>query len=144
VTTPRRADPICKDCKVEFAQAPKIPKRPAPEPGPRCATHWRVEVARARAAAHERRVQTIYGIEEGDYWQLYAFQGGVCAICVRAKGKTKRLAVDHDHKTGEVRGLLCGPCNQLLGHGRDDPEFFARIIHYLNYPPFGVMKRGES
>jgi hypothetical protein len=43
--------------------------------------------------------------------------------------------VDHDHSNGEVRGILCGPCNQLLGHGRDSIAFFQRVIDYLTNPP---------
>lgn len=62
-------------------------------------------------------------------------QGGACAICRRATGKTRRLAVDHDHQSGQVRGLLCKPCNRLLGHARDDVEFFERAGDYLSEPP---------
>jgi hypothetical protein len=46
------------------------------------------------------------------------------------------LSVDHCHETGIVRGLLCQPCNRdVLGHARDDTEFFERCIEYLNSPP---------
>ncbi len=72
-----------------------------------------------------------YGLELGDYDRLYQGQGGVCAICRRATGKTKRLAVDHDHDTGLVRGLLCGPCNKLVGYFRNSPEAFLRAAEYL-------------
>jgi hypothetical protein len=124
VTTPKR----CKDCEPGT-------KRPAPNPGPRCATHWREEKKRRRKAAHEKRVQTTYGLGEGDYDTLYAYQGGKCAICRRATGASRRLSVDHDHKTLLARGLLCRTCNDLLGHARDDPEFFARAKRYLEKPP---------
>lgn len=77
-----------------------------------------------------------YGITGEQYWALYQFQNGRCWICQRATGKTKRLAVDHDHETGEVRGLLCGRCNHdVLGHLRDDPELIMRAAHYLWSPP---------
>lgn len=118
----------CKDCEPGS-------KRPAPHPGPRCATHWRIEQKRRKAANHDRRVQVLYGLEAGAYTRLKAAQGGVCAICCRANGAAKRLAVDHDHSNGEVRGILCGPCNQLLGHGRDSIAFFQRVIDYLTNPP---------
>jgi len=122
---------VCKDCP------PGIKKnRPAPHPGPRCATHWRQEVKRREARAHEMHVQKTYGLPPGGYESLYAVQGGVCAICgPRAKGISKRLAVDHDHATGAVRGLCCTACNRLLGHARDSAEFFERAAEYLRNPP---------
>lgn len=114
-------------------------KRPAPHPGKRCATHWRVEKKRRQAAAHESRVQKTYGLAPGDYDRLYESQGGMCAICRRATGKTRRLSVDHDHKTGDVRGLVCRPCNDMLGHGRDDPQMFLRAAGYLTVTPWSVL-----
>lgn len=109
--------------------------RPAPHPGPRCTTHHRL-VVRARAErSHDLTVQKTYGLGPGQYRQLLVAQGGKCWICQRANGKTKRLAVDHDHASGKVRGILCGPCNQLLGHVRDDPETLLRAARYLIDPP---------
>lgn len=128
----------CKDCAI-VAATPGVslpPSRPAPHPGPRCATHWRAERQRRSAAAHERRVQGTYDLGPGDYKRLLAAQGGLCAFCRRANGRTRRLSVDHDHRTGEVRGLLCGPCNKdVLGQARDDPAFFLRCLAYLANPP---------
>ncbi|MEU3052209.1 endonuclease VII domain-containing protein [Streptomyces griseus] len=115
--------------------------RPAPHPGPRCYTHHNREKKRQLAASHERRVKSVYGLD--DYWELYKFQGGKCAICRWATGKTRRLSVDHDHKTGEVRGLLCRPCNTILGHARDAVAFFVRGINYLQNPPYRRMRNGE-
>ena len=116
----------CKDC---------APRRdhflPTPYPGPRCATHHRAFRKQQKQANHERMVMKTYGLEAGEYAKLYTEQGGVCAICRRATGKTKRLAVDHDHDTGRVRGLLCGPCNKLVGYLRNSPEAFRRGADYL-------------
>jgi hypothetical protein len=75
-----------------------------------------------------------YGITPEQYWALYEHQGGTCYICQRATGKVKRLSVDHDHATGYVRGLLCGPCNKILGHLRDDADAAYRAGNYLDYP----------
>lgn len=120
----------CKDC-------PPDSKRPAPHPGPRCATHWR-EVRKRRAEdAHERHLIKTYGITLEEYNALLEAQGGRCAICRRATGKTRRLSVDHDHSSGRVRGLTCSVCNKMLGHGRDDVEFFERASDYLLNPPAG-------
>lgn len=137
---------ICKDCfpdghGVLSSMMPKKP-RPAPHPGPRCATHWREKQKAVKAANHEKRVQQTYGLEKGEYAQLYQFQGGLCALCRRATGASRRLSVDHDHATGDVRGLLCRPCNTLLGHARDKVAFFRRCIHYLTLTPFAAMREG--
>lgn len=91
------------------------------------------------ANAHGRALEARYGITREDYWNLHAYQGGVCYICIRATGKTRRLTVDHDHATGLVRGLLCRPCNTLLGHLRDSIEAAERIVSYLEAPPFQSM-----
>lgn len=89
----------------------------------------------ASTKAHRSRVAKVYGIQPDDYDRLYAAQGGRCAICQRATGATRRLSVDHDHATTKVRGLLCRPCNDMLGHARDDPQFFMRATNYLFTPP---------
>lgn len=71
---------------------------------------------------------------------LYKFQGGCCAWCQLAMGKAKRLPVDHDHKTGTPRGLLCNECNQFLGRRmRDDPNAVHRGVAYLVMPPYERM-----
>ena len=88
-----------------------------------------------RRAHHEYQVRRKYGLEPHEYAAIKKAQGGKCAICQRATGRTKRLAVDHCHKTRAVRGLLCSPCNHALGHLRDDPAAFQRAIDYLANPP---------
>lgn len=131
----------CVDCKAERLRRgkpfPAYP-RPAPYGGPRtprCASHDRAHRKLAKSGAHERRVQKVYGLAPGEYGRIYLSQGKVCAICQRATGATRKLSVDHDHRTGLVRGLLCRPCNDLLGHLRDSQETAARIVHYLRQPP---------
>jgi hypothetical protein len=76
-----------------------------------------------------------YALTEAEYWRIHAEQDGMCYICQRARGLSRRLAVDHDHDTGFIRGLLCHPCNKMLGHLRDSPHAFVRAAHYLLHPP---------
>jgi hypothetical protein len=58
----------------------------------------------------------MFGLDEEEYERLFKQQKGVCWFCkIRSDARQKRLAVDHDHRTGTVRGLLCGPCNTNLG-----------------------------
>lgn len=89
----------------------------------------------ASAAAHASRVEKTYGISPETYAALHRAQGGRCGIC-RNLSRTIRFAVDHDHKTGAVRGLLCKRCNHdLLGGGHDDIAMLFRAIEYLLFPP---------
>lgn len=86
-------------------------------------------------AAHAARVEKTYGITSAEYDALYEAQGGRCAIC-RNISRSIRFAVDHDHVTGEVRGLLCKRCNHdLLGGGHDDVALMWRATVYLLCPP---------
>lgn len=110
-------------------------KRPAPHPGPRCTTHHRAVKKARSTAAWATRIQATYGITEQEYQAIFTAQAFRCYICRRATGATRRLSVDHDHATGEVRGLLCRPCNTHLGHIRDDVEAARRVAAYLENPP---------
>lgn len=124
--------------------------RPLPFAGPRCTTCHRAYTKAQKLAAHEARVQRQYNLPPGGYAALYEAQGGKCAICQRATGKTKRLAVDHDHRCcpGKtscgrcVRGLLCGVCNQLIG--RMPMGSFQRAITYLETPPASMIDFGQT
>lgn len=64
------------------------------------------------------------------YNDILKKQNGKCAIC-KKENKNKRLSVDHDHKTGLIRGLLCNNCNQGLGHFRDNLDFLMAAMKYL-------------
>ena len=59
------------------------------------------------------RIKSVYRLPDGEYERLLEAQGGRCAICDQAVAGT--IAVDHDHATGKVRGLLCSGCNTALG-----------------------------
>lgn len=78
-----------------------------------------------------------YGITLDDYEKMIIFQNGVCSICnksERRKGKNGKilpLNVDHCHKTGKVRGLLCHLCNVSLGGFQDSEEILLKAINYL-------------
>jgi hypothetical protein len=122
----------CVDCAAEGITT----NRKAPHPGPRCTTHHRAKRTVRKAGAQEARWAKVYGISSDEYWAIHRSQYGACAICERATGATKRLSVDHCHKTGVVRGLLCTTCNRhVLGHLRDDTDALQRAIDYLKYPP---------
>lgn len=131
-----RPPDYCRDCWAEYVPGKKAVKRPiAPNSGGRCATHWRVEKKRRKDAAHSTRVERVYGLTAEQHATLLAYQQGKCYICQRATGATRRLSVDHDHQTGYVRGLLCRPCNSVLGHLRDSETAAWRLWMYLRVPP---------
>ncbi|MFI8815739.1 MULTISPECIES: endonuclease VII domain-containing protein [unclassified Streptomyces] len=87
-----------------------------------------------KASSHEARVASTYGLGPGEFQALMDHQGGVCAIC--RQPRRYRLDVDHDHKTGLVRGLTCRLCNRrLLVGAKDSPETLRSAADYLDDPP---------
>ena len=75
-----------------------------------------------------------YGISDTEYNEILKSQNDVCAICFKkeTRNRTKNLSIDHCHKTGKVRGLLCAKCNSALGHFEDNIENMKNAINYLN------------
>jgi hypothetical protein len=81
-----------------------------------------------------RRLRFHYGITLEEYASLLKAQGGRCAVCQTDRPSTRWqtiFCVDHDHESGDVRGLLCVACNLVLGHVRDDPNILRAMIAYL-------------
>lgn len=76
-----------------------------------------------------------YGLLVTDWRALLNHQGGRCPMCERTFTKKRRPAVDHDHLTGLVRGLLCLPCNRSLGFLHEDVGWLERSAAYLRTPP---------
>jgi hypothetical protein len=76
-------------------------------------------------------IRHIHKIEPELYEQILSDQHGVCAICGLRCTSRRRLAVDHDHKTGAIRGLLCHRCNRAIGFFRDDVQLLRRSVSYL-------------
>lgn len=83
----------------------------------------------------EWHLQKNYGITTEAYNTMVAGQHGVCAICGNQPNtggnNGKILLVDHNHKTGEVRGLLCHRCNKMLSDAQDDPSILEAGAEYL-------------
>lgn len=71
-----------------------------------------------------------FGITQKKYNEMLEIQNEGCKICGK-KQETRSLAVDHDHKTGKVRGLLCTACNLALGMVHDDIDVLQQMISYL-------------
>lgn len=97
------------------------------------------------AKSHEKTLEKTYGIDKAEYDRLLALQGGKCAICGRKPTGERRLAVDHNHQTSQVRGLLCSGeygCNKgLLGSAHDDPRMLWNAYVYLMSPPAPLKRK---
>lgn len=78
--------------------------------------------------AKNTKLKLYYGITIEHYETMYATQEGKCATC---QTYYPSLVVDHDHKTGKVRKLLCSKCNLALGYVNDNPEILKNMIEYL-------------
>lgn len=70
------------------------------------------------------------GMTENQYSEMMSKQNGQCSICKKPPLK-RRLAVDHNHDTGKVRGLLCDKCNLGLGYFNDNVELLTKALDYL-------------
>ena len=133
---------ICSTCKVEKTSGEF-------SADPRYKDGLRSQCALCRREAmYETRLNSwlmrTYGISLEKYNELRASQGNVCRICRKLETRSTRsskkiweynieprLVVDHNHITGEVRGLLCHKCNIALGQFNDDPNLLERGVQYL-------------
>jgi hypothetical protein len=78
-----------------------------------------------------RRMKRKYGIGVEEFDRMSANQKGLCSICGKPQQHGWRLAIDHNHKTGQVRDLLCTRCNTVIGHMEDDIKLLQSAIKYL-------------
>lgn len=91
----------------------------------------------------QRLLWVCYRLKEDEYATILAHQNGVCAGCYRPPGAI-RLAVDHDHKTGRIRGLLCWLCNSAIGTLRDNATAATNLGAYLASPPAPIALGHET
>lgn len=90
----------------------------------------------ARSCANQRLKRTQFTLAE--YRAAWQAQEGRCAICAAEETVNRALAADHDHGTGQKRGLLCARCNRALGQFEDSPVLLQKAIDYLR------RHRGEA
>lgn len=110
-----------------------------------CRSKWKKEYYRRPGVKEKERKHFLnsyfkrkYGITYEQYTDMFLKQNGKCAICGKEKNyhdfrssKRINLAVDHCHKTGKVRGLLCIICNNGLGAFKDDLKLFLKAMRYI-------------
>lgn len=108
----------CDECrKTHYNEVGKFTKTIPP-----------LEVRRQR---HRIQVIKSYGITEEEFNSMLERQEGKCAICGTTDWGKPSPSIDHDHKTGKVRALLCNRCNRVLGLAEDSPELLSMMSNYL-------------
>lgn len=112
----------CKSCKQELTRKWWLGKK---QSGYHKARYQKIKVGE-----RERHLVKKYGVDLARYQEMYSQQDGKCAICGRTQERS--FDVDHDHSTGEVRGLLCTSCNKMIGHAGDNPERLMAAAEYLS------------
>lgn len=91
----------------------------------------------------DQRNLATYGVERDEWQRVFDLQDGRCAICGNEQ-LDRSIALDHDHKTGAPRGLLCKRCNHdLLGAAYDSLRILKNAVRYLEHPPFGGQWEGR-
>lgn len=145
------------ESKPDYVYRTRVPESEWPDGKRWCAgCQWMVPLeytdgsrckACASRARHRGYVKRTYGIEGEVYDALLDLQGGRCAIC-RQMPREFRLAVDHDHVTGRVRGLLCAGqeqgCNWNYRKALGDVGTAERILSYARKPPMEIILEQRS
>lgn len=102
---------LCKSCQSEYHKE-YLKKRKELNPNYNTEKHWRT-----------------YGISPEQYNEMLEKQDGKCAICHQESDR--KLCIDHNHETDEIRGLLCYKCNSILGLLNDDFQYMWKVYEYL-------------
>jgi hypothetical protein len=124
----KMADPVRRELRRAKTRAQHA--RNMADPAWRARQRERSKAKNMTPRGKDYRLKYLYGIPLAEYERLRARQHNACAICGRAPDGA--LRVDHDHRTGRVRGLLCNKCNIGLGLLGDDRESLTRAIAYLD------------
>lgn len=128
----------CRSCRRQIEHAYKQ-KNPAAYKARR-RNYWRQHRDRYLELYYPR----YYGISYQDYQNLSNLQNSLCAICGHPPKSNKKLVVDHDHKTGKVRQLLCHKCNMIIGLLNEDPTYFQKALSYVQKHTKGHFKTGVN
>lgn len=94
---------------------------------------WRINNPESRSrTVRQNKIVSKYGMTLQKFDEMARNQGGVCAVCHNPNNiEGRELTVDHDHKTGEIRGLLCHSCNLVLGLVGDSLDRLLDLHEYL-------------
>lgn len=154
-TTDRRKVFCSTNCNIEYQNKARPNTRAEPRECPVCGETFKPMQKRGVGKTYcstscQRRANYLrtrlwhaknkYRLSEEEYNALYASQKGLCLICKQAENvkdrrteKQKKLAIDHCHNTGKIRGLLCSRCNLGIGCMKDDPERLRAAALYIEH-----------
>lgn len=97
-----------------------------------CKNHSKIYYEKTKEKRRISKILKTYNLTLEEYYSLYK-DGAFCSICgISEYENNKKLAIDHCHKTGIVRGLLCNNCNHGLGKFKDSIQLLSKAIDYLN------------
>lgn len=117
-------------CRKKLTDAQALVKKRWRDKNP---TYTSPNAAKNRYNTIDKLLQKRYGITQEQYSQMLVAQDSRCKICAAPNGTHgRRLAIDHCHTTGEIRGLLCMNCNQGLGKFKDDLQLLDKAKDYLS------------
>ena len=134
---------LCVECGRAHTRAANLRRNPAEREQYAAQKRDWMASSRGRHAMRESFLRRKYGITCADYDALLAAQGGTCAICHGTtvyvnrvssnptRHRPAKMYIDHCHTTGRIRGILCPPCNSVIGYARDNPETLERAAAYL-------------
>jgi hypothetical protein len=120
----------CPRCDQEMSPANLAKHLPACEDRDELAHLFKEPVTTTQVKSFRRNLE-IYGLTASDFLNMFAAQGGVCAICRKPNHRRRRLAVDHCHASGRVRGLLCDACNNIIGMAGENPMVLRAAADYV-------------
>jgi hypothetical protein len=122
----KRLSRYCEPCETEAAETQAMKKKEQD------ARYYRENYDRIRSQLNWAHIKRRYGITRDQYEEMFDAQNHCCAICHRHANEFKQaLHVDHNHETGQVRGLLCFPCNTRLGV-LENTDWRAEAESYLS------------
>jgi hypothetical protein len=113
---------VCRKCHVILT-----PKNMVFSPG-RIHTYCK-QCASLKSAWNAKR--NWYGITPEQYHEMLEEQSGGCYLCRKTPTDNRKLDVDHNHKTGKIRALLCTRCNSLIGQFEADADLLNKVVDYF-------------
>lgn len=130
----------CKSCKaarrtpeakLKALAASRLWHQQNPDKARTSTLRWRKANPEKNKRAKRNSMLRKYGLDADSFDALLRSQGGRCCICATRKPAGKGWAVDHNHATGRVRGILCSPCNAGIGLLQDDANILRSAALYL-------------
>jgi hypothetical protein len=121
--------PHCKACRSKIAKQWRL-KNPVRRKQYEKEYFKRPEVVKRQK---ENFLKSTYGLTFEEYESLWSKQDGKCAICLSMLQKGRKVHIDHCHKNGKIRGLLCAKCNHGLGLFNDDPILLMVASDYASH-----------